>query len=235
MRLTESKLKQLINEVYGDMLTEKVDVAPPIKMPELDIKPLIPKAKEMKATKGKEDIMNEAMGTLIAAVALALPKILLWMEKFVKSYFTDEKISKTFKNLMIKKQIKKERDAAVYWLNFAGHGLHTAYIETIKLTLTRPLSLISRIAGGGKIPEKDQNEIANALFIVLVAMMAFYGFTAIGTAAVKGKLIAKAGTYTIEGLTSIIKAFETTEFAGAVPLALKFLETPHEHHDDEHH
>ena len=230
MRLTEAKLKQLINEAYGDMLTEKVDVAPPIKMPKLDIKPLIPKAKEMKATRGKEDAMNEALGPLIAAVALALPKIFLWMEKFVKSYFTDEKISKTFKNLMIKKQIKKERDAAVYWLNFAGHGLHKAYIETIKLALTRPLSLISRISGGGKIPEEDQDEIANALFIVLVAMMAFYGFTAIGTAAVKGKLVAKAATYSIEGLTSIVKAFETTEFAGAVPLALKFLETPHEHH-----
>jgi len=235
MKLTEAKLKQLVNEVYADMLIENVDLTPSIKMPKLDIKPLIPKAKKMKATKGKEDIMNEGGGIIIAAVALALPKIFLWMEKFVKNYFSDEKISETFKNLMIKNQIKKERDAAVYWMNFAGHGLHRVYLETIKLALTRPLSLISRISGGGKIPEKEQDTIANALFIVLIAMMAFYGFTAIGTAAVKGKLIVKAGTLTIEGLTSIIKAFETTEFAGAVPLALKFLETPHEHHDDEHH
>jgi len=230
MRLTEAKLKQLINEVYGDMLNENVDMTPSIKMPELDIKPLIPKAKEMKATKGKEDIMNEGGGMLIAAVALAMPKILAWMEKFVKTYFSDEKIAKTFKNQMIQKQAKKERDAAAKWMHIAGHGLHKAYIGTIKLAFTRPLSLLSRVSGGGKIPEEEQNKIADALFIVLVAMMAVYGFTTVGLAAIKGKLGSHAVAYSIETLTSAVKSFEATEFAGAVPMALKFLESSDNHH-----
>ena len=231
MRLTEAKLKQLIIEELNALHEEKVDVTPNIKMPQLDVKPLVPKAKEMKATRGEEDLMKEGgAGMLIAAVALALPKILAWMEKFCKSYFSDEKIQKTFKNEMLKKQIKKERDAAVYWMNKVGHGLHSAYIGTIKWAFVKPISALSKISGGGGLDEKQQEEIANALFIVLVAMMGFMGFAQIGSAAYVGKLGAHAAAYTIEGLTSTVKAFEATEFAGYVPMALKFLETAKEHH-----
>jgi len=225
MRLTESKLKQLINEEFEGLIVEQS--LPKINMPKMDIKDLIPKAKEMKATKGKEDLMNEGGGMLIAAMALAAPKIFQWMEKFTKTFFTDEKINKLIKNKLGRTAAKGTRQFALGFMNLFGEKLHTGYLELIKLAVTRPISLISRVSGGGKIPEEEQDKIANALFIVLVAMMAFYGFVAISAAAAKGKLAAHAGTYTIEGLTSLVKTFETTEFAGAVPVALKFLETPH--------
>lgn len=225
MKLTEAKLKQLISEEFEGLIIEQA--LPKINMPKMDVKDLIPKAKEMKATKGEEDIMSEGGGMLIAAMALAAPKIFMWMEKFTKKFFTDDKINELIKNKLGRSAAKGTRQFALGFMNLFGEKLHTGYLELIKLAVTRPLSLVSRVSGGGKIPEEDQDDIANALFIVLVAMMAFYGFTAIGAAAAKGKLAAKAGTYTIEGLTSLVKTFEATEFAGSVPVALKFLETPH--------
>lgn len=227
MILTEAKLKQMINEELDGLLIEQS--LPKINMPKMDIEDLIPKAKQMKANKGEEDLMNEGGPMLIAAMALAAPKIFMWMEKFTKKFFTDEKINKLIKNKLGRIAAKGLRSFALGFMNLFGEKLHRGYLELVKLAVTRPLSLVSRVAGGGKIPEEDQDEIAEALFIVLIAMMAFYGFVAIGTAAVKGKLAAEAGSYSIEALTSIIKVFETTEFAGAVPLALKFLETPHKH------
>ena len=225
MKLTTTNLKQLINEEYEGLIVEQS--LPKINMPTMDIKDLIPKAKEMKATKGEEDLMNEGGPMLIAAMALAAPKIFMWMEKFTKEFFTDEKINKLIKNKLGQAAAKGTREFALGFMNIFGEKLHRGYLELIKLAVTRPISLLSRVSGGGKIPEEEQDEIANALFIVLVAMMAFYGFTAIGAAAAKGKLAAHAGAYTIEGLTSIVKTFEASEFAGAVPIALKWLETPH--------
>ena len=73
MRLTEAKLKSLISEVMQEQaLMENVS--------KLDVKDLLPKAKEMAATRGEEDRLDEAAGILLyTAVALALPRILEWL------------------------------------------------------------------------------------------------------------------------------------------------------------
>ena len=50
MKLTEAKLKSLISEVLEEQSLKS-------ELPQLDIKDLVPKAKEMKATRGEEDLM----------------------------------------------------------------------------------------------------------------------------------------------------------------------------------
>ena len=92
MKLTEVKLKQLINEEYNNMLFESSIKSA---LPPIEIKDLIPKAKEMKATKGNEDLKQEDGGLsamLITAMALALPKILQWMGKAAKTFFAQKKV-----------------------------------------------------------------------------------------------------------------------------------------------
>ena len=89
MRLTESKLKQLISEEYQNILLEESLRS---SLPPIDIKSLIPKAKEMKDTKGDEDVVQEGGGLLIFAATLAFPKILQWMGKAAKTFLSQKKV-----------------------------------------------------------------------------------------------------------------------------------------------
>ena len=68
---------------------------------------------------------------------------------------------------------------------------------------------------------------------MLLACVAVAGVS-IGLAQIAtGKAAGSAVSLGIEAVTAAVKVFEGTEYAGMVPAALKFLETPHEH-DEEH-
>ena len=68
------------------------------------------------------------------------------------------------------------------------------------------------------------------LFVMLLVCVAIAGVSMGVSVIASGGAKAHAVELSVEGLTTAIKAFETTEYAGVVPAALKFLETAHKHH-----
>ena len=89
MKLTESKLKQLINEEYEAILFENSLKS---ELPPIQINDLIPKAQKMKDTIGEEDLIQEGGGLLIFAAVLAFPRILQWMGKAAKAILSQKKV-----------------------------------------------------------------------------------------------------------------------------------------------
>ena len=219
MRLTESKLKSLISEVIEEQSLKS-------ELPQLDIKDLIPKAKEMKATRGEEDLMNEAGGLLIAAVVLATPKILQWMGKGAKTILSNKKV----KNALVE-AFGEEHDFGIaplveFLTTTTGNFLHGIYLNIIRYSLVKPLTVLIKLAGG-TVTKEDEMQMAEGLFIVLLASVAVAGVS-IGVAQIAtGQAAGHGVSLTIEAVTSAVKIFEGTEYAGMVPAALAFLKTEH--------
>ena len=219
MKLTESKLKQLINEVMQEEVLMEA-------LPQLDIKDLIPKAKEMKATRGDEDLMNEAVGLLMAAVALATPKILQWMGKGAKTILSNKKVE----NALVKTFGDEHAFGIAALVEFltttTGNFLHGIYLNIIKYSLVKPLVLLIKLSGGTVTP-KDEDQMAEGLFIVLLACVAVAGVSLGLAQIVAGKAAGSAVSLSVEAVTAAVKLFEGTEYAGMVPTALAFLKTEH--------
>ena len=226
MKLTEAKLKQLINEEYNNVLLESSLKSA---LPPIEIKDLVPKAKEMRATKGDEDVLQEAGGLLLFAAALAFPKILQWMGKAAKSFLSQKKVYNFIAD-KIGVVGKIQLDAMVQLLTSdLGDFLHSAYLNVIRYSVVKPIKLLAKI-GGEEMSKEKEDEITEVLFIMLLVCVAIAG-VAMGLGTVTaGKAAGHGLELTIEAITTGIKAFETTEYAGAVPAALKFLETAHKHH-----
>lgn len=229
MKLTEAKLKQLINEEYNNMLFESSIKSA---LPPIEIKDLIPKAKEMKATKGNEDLKQEDGGLsamLIMAMALALPKILQWMGKAAKTFFGKKKVYEFIaKKIGVEGTIKLDTFIQLLTTDL-GNMIHGLYLNLIRYSLVKPILLLAR-AGGEVTSKEKEDEIVEILFVMTLAVFAIVGVSAGLSTIVAGKVAGHGVALSIEGVTSAIKAFETTEYAGMVPAALKFLETAHEHH-----
>tara|TARA_B100001113_G_scaffold140615_1_gene115222 strand:- start:528 stop:1205 length:678 start_codon:yes stop_codon:yes gene_type:complete len=224
MKVTNNQLRQIIQEELSHVMLEQSlnEVA----VPEFDVADLVPKAKKMKATRGEEDRMNEGGLLLGAAVVLAAPKILQWMGKAAAAALKTSAIQNVFKKIF-GKEVPSQAHVAAGLVEMAGSDLHDFYLATIKTVLVKPISFLSRVSGQGAIPEEKQEKIAQALFIVLLGFFMVIGVAQIGGAAAAGTLGAKAGTLTIEGITTAVKAFEATEYAGMVPAALEFLKSAH--------
>ena len=226
MRLTESKLKQLISEEYQNILLEESLRS---SLPPIDIKSLIPKAKEMKDTKGDEDVVQEGGGLLIFAATLAFPKILQWMGKAAKTFLSQKKVYEFIAN-KIGVMGKLQLDQMVQLLTGdLGNFIHSAYLSVIRYSVVKPIKLLAKL-GGEEMSKEKENEITEILFIMLLVCVAIAGVSMGVSVIATGGAKAHAVELSIEGLTTAIKAFETTEYAGMVPAALKFLETAHEHH-----
>ena len=226
MRLTESKLKQLINEEYNAMLFESSLKSA---LPPIEIKDLVPKAKEMKATKGDEDLVQEGGGLLIFAATLAFPKILQWMGKAAKTFLSQKKVYNFIAN-KIGVVGKIQLDAMVQLLTSdLGNFLHSTYLNIIRYSVVKPIKLLAKI-GGEEMSQEKEDQITEILFIMLLVCVAIAGVSMGVSVIASGGAKAHAVELSIEGLTTAIKAFETTEYAGMVPAALKFLETAHKHH-----
>tara|TARA_A100001515_G_scaffold135376_1_gene126262 strand:- start:410 stop:1090 length:681 start_codon:yes stop_codon:yes gene_type:complete len=226
MRLTEARLKQLINDEYQNILLE---ASLSSALPPIDIKDLIPKAKEMKATKGEEDVLQEAGGLLLFAAALAFPKVLQWMGKAAKTFLSQEKV---YKFIADKVGVigKLQLDEMVQLLTSdLGNFIHSAYLNIIRYSVVKPIKLLAKL-GGEEMPKEQEDEITEILFIMLLVCVAIAGVSmGLGTITA-GKAAGHGLELTIEAITTAIKAFETTEYAGVVPAALKFLETASKHH-----
>ena len=226
MRLTESKLKQLINEEYQNILLEKSLRS---SLPPIDIKSLIPKAKEMKDTKGDEDVVQEGGGLLIFAATLAVPKILQWMGKAAKTFLSQKKVYEFIAD-KIGVMGKLQLDQMVQLLTGdLGNFIHSAYLNVIRNSVVKPIKLLAKIAGEDMAKEKE-DQITEILFIMLLVCVAIAGMSMGVSVIATGGAKAHAVELSIEGITTAIMAFETTEYAGAVPAALKFLETASKHH-----
>ena len=226
MRLTESKLKQLISEEYQNILLEESLRS---SLPPIDIKSLIPKAKEMKDTKGDEDVVQEGGGLLIFAATLAFPKILQWMGKAAKTFLSQKKVYEFIAN-KIGVMGKLQLDQMVQLLTGdLGNFIHSAYLSVIRYSVVKPIKLLAKL-GGEEMSKEKENEITEILFIMLLVCVAIAGVSMGVSVIATGGAKAHAVELSIEGLTTAIKAFETTEYAGMVPAALKFLETAHKHH-----
>ena len=226
MRLTESKLKQLISEEYQNILLEESLRS---SLPPIDIKSLIPKAKEMKDTKGDEDVVQEGGGLLIFAATLAFPKILQWMGKAAKTFLSQKKVYEFIAN-KIGVMGKLQLDQMVQLLTGdLGNFIHSAYLNVIRYSVVKPIKLLAKIAGEEMSKEKE-DQITEILFIMLLVCVAIAGMSMGVSVIATGGAKAPAVALSIEGIPTAIKAFETTEYAGAVPAALKFLETASKHH-----
>ena len=226
MRLTESKLKQLISEEYQNILLEESLRS---SLPPIDIKSLIPKAKEMKDTKGDEDVVQEGGGLLIFAATLAFPKILQWMGKAAKTFLSQKKVYEFIAN-KIGVMGKLQLDQMVQLLTGdLGNFIHSAYLNVIRYSVVKPIKLLAKIAGEEMSKEKE-DQITEILFIMLLVCVAIAGMSMGVSVIATGGAKAHAVELSIEGITTAIKAFEATEYAGAVPAALKFLETASKHH-----
>ena len=225
MRLTESKLKQLINEEYQNILLESSLASA---LPPIDIKDLVPKAKEMKATKGDEDLINEGGGLLIFAATLAFPKILQWLGKAAKTFLSQKKVYNFIAD-KIGVTGKLQLDQMVQLLTTdLGNFIHSTYLNIIRYSLVKPIKLLAKL-GGEEMSKEKEDEITEILFIMLLVCVAIAGVSMGLTTIAAGGAKAHVVELSIEGLTTAIKAFETTEYAGAVPAALKFLETASHH------
>lgn len=219
MKLTESKLKQLINEVLEEQTLME-------SLPQLDIKDLIPKAKEMKATRGEEDLMNEGGGLLIAAVALATPKILQWMGKGAKTILSNKKVENALVKTFGEDHAFGIAPLVEFLTTTTGDFLHGIYLKIIKYSLVKPLVVLIKLSGGTVTPE-DETKMAEGLFIVLLACVAVAGVS-VGLAQIAtGKAAGHGVSLGIEAVTSAVKLFEGTEYAGMVPTALQFLKSEH--------
>ena len=226
MRLTESKLKQLISEEYQNILLEESLRS---SLPPIDIKSLIPKAKEMKDTKGDEDVVQEGGGLLIFAATLAFPKILQWMGKAAKTFLSQKKVYEFIAD-KIGVMGKLQLDQMVQLLTGdLGNFIHSAYLNVIRYSVVKPIKLLAKIAGEEMSKEKE-DQITEILFIMLLVCVAIAGMSMGVSVIATGGAKAHAVELSIEGITTAIKAFEATEYAGAVPAALKFLETASKHH-----
>ena len=224
MKITNTQLKQIIQEELSHVILEQS--LSEVAVPEFDVTDLVPKAKKMKATRGEEDRMNEGGIMLGAAVALAAPKIMNWMGKAAKAALKNPTIADILKKIFG----EQGKDTAYYaaeLVDKAGTNLHSFYLGTIKTVLVKPIAFLGRVMGQGTMSDKQQNELAESLFMVLLAFFMVIGVAQIGGAAATGTLGAKAGTLTIEGITTAVKAFEATEYAGMVPAALEFLKSAH--------
>lgn len=222
MRLTESKLKRLINEEYENILLEST-------IPDFDVKDLVPKAKEMSKTTGKEDLLSEGFGLMAAGLVLAGPKILEWCAKAAKaivktktvSNYLEKKTGSMYKQVKIEQMARDTVELAHTW--------HKGYIAAINKTLIAGIALLTKTITLGKVElTKDQRKKASeAIFMVLLAAVAIATGKAMIAKGIKGM---GAIQFSVEGLTTAIKAFEGTEYAGLVPSGLEFLKSYDEHH-----
>ena len=222
MRLTETKLKQLINEEYENTLLE-------VSIPEFDVKSLVPKAKEMSKTIGKEDLLQEGLGLMLIGLALAGPKILEWCAKAAKaivktktvSNYLEKKTGSMLKQVTIEETARLTEELAHLW--------HESYIKFIDNTLVSSVAFLTKTISLGKVkltPEQ-RKKASNAIFMVLLATVAIATGHAMYKLGIKGMGVIQ---FSIEGLTTAIKAFEGTEYAGYVPAGLAFLKSHEEHH-----
>jgi hypothetical protein len=219
MKLTEAKLKSLISEVLEEQSLKS-------ELPQLDIKDLIPKAKEMKATRGEEDLMNEGGGLLIAAVVLATPKILQWMGKGAKTILSNKKVQNALVKTFGEDHAFGIAPLVEFLTTTTGNFLHGIYLNIIRYSLVKPLTVLIKLAGG-TVTKEDEMKMAEGLFIVLLASVAVAGVS-IGVAQIAtGHAAGHGVSLTVEALTSAVKIFEGTEYAGMVPAALAFLKTDH--------
>jgi len=222
MRLTEVKLKQLINEEYENTLMES-------SIPEFDVKSLIPKAKEMSKTIGKEDLMQEGAGLMIVGLTLAGPKILEWCAKAAKAIVKTETVSnyleKKTGSMLKQITIEQAANATVE----AAHSWHELYLTAINKTVVAGIAFLTKTFTRGKVQmdEEQRKKASNAIFMVLIAFVAIATGKAMMAKGIKGMGVIQ---FSIEGLTTAIKAFEGTEYAGYVPAGLAFLKSYDEHH-----
>jgi len=222
MRLTEAKLKQLIIEEYENKLLE-------VSIPEFDVKSLVPKAKEMSKTIGKEDLLQEGMGLMLIGLALAGPKILEWCAKAAKaivktktvSNYLEEKYGSMLTQVTIEETARLTEQLAHLW--------HESYIKFIDNKLVSKVAFLTKIVSLGKVeltPEQ-RKKASEAIFMILIGTVAIATGHAMYKLGVKGMGVIQ---FSIEGLTTAIKAFEGTEYAGYVPAGLAFLKSHDEHH-----
>ena len=226
MRLTEVKLKQLINEEYSLLMLESSLKSA---LPPIEIKDLVPMAKKMASEKGDEDVLQEGGGLLIFAATLAFPKILQWLGKAAKTFLSQKKVYNFISKKIGDKGAVKLDSMVQLITSGLGNFIHSTYLNIIRYSIVKPIKMLSKIAGGDMSKEQE-DQITEILFIMLLVCVAIAGVSmGLGTIA-SGKAGGHAVELTIEGMTTAIKAFETTEYAGMVPGALKFLETAHKHH-----
>ena len=228
MRLTESNLKQLIIEEYETALFEA-------SMPEFDVSDLVVKAKKMKKNNQSPERELEEGGGLFGfafagfGLALALPKIIQWCAKLTKFLV---------KKPMIKKAINAAMgpDGALAVEDFAqsagkwAHGLHEKYLGFIEKYIVGGISKIQVARGKKPVPEEKRRKLAEAIFMILLAIVAIYAAKVMSAGA--GSTALSKAMFSTEALTTSIKAFEISEYAGYVPAALAFLKVGDEfgHH-----
>lgn len=222
MRLTEAKLKQLINEELDSMVAES-------SMPEFDVSELVPKAKKMSVTTGEEDLVSEGAGLMIVGLALAGPKILEWCAKAAKSIVKTKPVSNFLQKKYgsMYKQISIEQ--AANGVVESAHNWHKLYLKAINKTVVAGVVFLTKTITRGKvkITEEQRKKISEAVFMVLLAAVAIATVNVLYIKGVKGMGVIK---FSIESFTTAIKAFEGTEYAGLVPPALEFLKSHNDHH-----
>ena len=227
MRLTEAKLKQLINEEYQSRLFEA-------SVPEFDVSDLVVKAKKMRKNQSPQGEVEEGLGASGIAfagvgIALALPKIIQWCAKLTKSLVKKPAIKNAI-NKVIGPDGDIKIDSFAQSAGEWGHGLHEKYLGFIEKYLVGGISKVLVATGRGPVPKESRRMLAEAIFMIILACVAIYAAKVMSAGAGSG--LASKAMFGTEALTTAIKAFELSEWSGMVPAALAFLKVGEEfgHH-----
>lgn len=238
MRLTESKLKQLINEEYEMMLFENSIMEGMEEITEEDMRGFDEPKLDKKLLQEGTPV---ELGAAIIGGALSSPKILMLIGKALRNLHKTPIIGRFFKNLESEEgkpedqqsRRKKVADA----LYKAGGDLHTWFVKGFSIPVRMYFKYKAKKDPDFDMPdEKVIKAVGEALMVLVIAVCAAIGFKAVIKALMSGNAgILAAG----ESALVSVKGVEMGEYGAkitgtAIPLALKFLVTPHEHHDDDH-
>ena len=231
MRLTETTLKQLINEEYEIMQFEQILFE--------GIEPL-DESEFQKYRVNEDELLQEMDPISLVATAvgglLSAPKILRLIGKLLKNLNKVPLVGKFFKKLDASdaKDAKSLRMRVATFFDKFGEKYHKVLVKGFSYPIKMLYKLEAKNAGPDyKMPsEKEIEKIGEALMIFIIAACATVGIGTIITHLINGHWVNIVTA--AEAALTTVKGIELGEFAGALPLALKFLETPHSHDDKGH-
>ena len=233
MRLTEAKLKELISEEYEIMQFEQMLFEGIEPMYEYELQ---------KYRVNEDELLQEMDPISLVATAvggfLSMPKILRLLGKLLKNLNKIPVVGRFFKQMdsSDEKDAKSIRMKVATFFDKFGEKYHKVLVKGFAYPIKMMYKLDAKDKGPDyKIPsDKEIEKIGEALMIFIIAACAAVGIGTIITHLINGHW-ANILTAAETALTAV-KGIELGEFVsgGALPLALKFLETPHSHDDEDH-
>lgn len=236
MRLTEAKLKQLINEEYEMMLFENSIMEGMEEITEEDMR-------DVDEAKLDKMVLREggpvSAGAALIGGVLSTPKILMLIGKALRNLHKTPFIGKMFKSLEDEEGKPKDQQSTrkkfadfIYGLGDKGH---TFFIKGFSIPVRMYFKYKAKKDPDFEMPdEKVIKAVGEGLMVLVIAVCASIGIGSV----IKMLMSGNAGILAAaESALISVKGVELGEYGAkitgtAIPLALKFLVTPHMHHGE---